>query len=90
MVTRCQTSDNPKAPPLFQEHAPACCKVVPILYEGTFYTHIAQMAIDRLTDLGSEAAPKYMNPEGIVVYHRAAGVGFKMTIKDDDKPKGQA
>jgi len=82
--------DNPKAPPVFQEHAPACCKVVPVLYEGAFYTHIAQMAIDRLTDLGSEAAPKYMNPEGIVVYHKAARVGFKATIKDDDKPKGQA
>lgn len=82
--------DNPKAEPKFTEHAPACCKVVPVLYKGVFYTHIAQIAIDRLTDLGSEAAPEYMNPEGIVVYHQAARVGFKMTIKDDDKPKGQA
>jgi hypothetical protein len=84
------SSDNPKAPPLYQEHAPACCKVVPVLYEGLFTTFDAECELDHLRATGSVAAPKYMHPEGIVVYHQAARVGFKMTIKDDDKPKGQA
>jgi len=84
------SSDNPKAPPVFQEHAPACCKVVPVLYDGLFSTFIAECELEILGAKGSVAAPKYMNPEGIVVYHKAAATGFKMTIKDDDKPKGQA
>jgi len=82
--------DNPKAEPKFTEHAPACCTVVPVLYEGMFSTFVAECELDHLRVKGSVAAPKYMNPEGIVVYHQAARVGFKMTIKDDDKPKGQA
>jgi H+/gluconate symporter-like permease len=28
-----------------------------------------------------------MNPEGIVVWHTAANVGFKQTLKDDGMPK---
>jgi hypothetical protein len=84
------SSDNPKAPPLYQERAPACCKVVPVLYEGLFTTFDAECELDHLRAMGSVAAPKYMNPEGIVVYHKAARVGFNITIKDDEKPKGQA
>jgi len=84
------SSDNPKAPPVFQEHAPACCKVVPVLYDGLFSTLAARSELNRLACLGSVASLEYMNPEGIVVYHKAARVGFKMTIKNDDKPKGQA
>jgi len=81
--------DNPKAEPKFTEHAPVCCKVVPVLYDGLFSTLAARSELNRLADLGSVAAPEYMNPEGIVVYHKAAATGFKMTIKDDDKPKGK-
>jgi hypothetical protein len=81
--------DNPKAKPKFTEHAPACCKVVPILYEGIFSTLAAKAELEELKILGSKAAPEYMNPEGIVVYHKAAGVGFKVTIEDDDKPKSK-
>ena len=81
--------DNPKAEPKFTEHAPACCKVVPVLYNGIFNTGIANDTIDDLKLGGSIAAIGYNNPEGIVVYHKAAAAGFKMTIKDDDKPKGK-
>ena len=81
--------DNPKAEPKYTQHAPACCKVVPILYKGIFSTVTAKLELEELKILGSKAAPEYMNPEGIVVYHKAAGIGFKMTIKDDDKPKGK-
>ena len=81
--------DNPKAEPKFKERAPACCKVVPILYEGIFSTLTAKAELEELKVLGSKAAPEYMNPEGIVVYHKAAAVGFKMTLDNDDKPKGK-
>jgi hypothetical protein len=37
---------------------------------------------------GSAAAPGFMEPEGIVVWHEAAGTLFKKTILDDDAPKG--
>jgi len=33
--------------------------------------------------------PGFMNPEGIIVFHTAAGQMFKVTCKDDEKPKGQ-
>jgi hypothetical protein len=35
------------------------------------------------------AAPGFMNPEGVVIYHTAGDLYFKKTIKNDDKPKGQ-
>jgi hypothetical protein len=31
-----------------------------------------------------------MDPEGVIVWHTAAQVGFKKTIKNDDKPKSKA
>jgi hypothetical protein len=33
------------------------------------------------------AAPGFMNPEGIVLFHTAGNVGFKKTLKDDEMPK---
>ena len=81
---------NPKAPPKFTENAPACCKVVPIIYEGIFDTDCIKTELAALERFGSLAAKGFMNPEGIIVYHKAAGVGFKMTLDNDDQPKGQA
>jgi hypothetical protein len=40
--------------------------------------------------LPNDIAPGFMDPEGIVVFHAAAGVCFKKTIKDDARPKGQS
>lgn len=67
---------------------PSCCHVVPTLYIGAFDTAMIQGAVTLLGASGSKAAPGFMDPEGIVVYHTAAGVGFKKTIKNDEKPKG--
>jgi hypothetical protein len=39
---------------------------------------------------GSVAAPGFMDPEGICIYHEASGQLFKATLKNDDKPKGAA
>ncbi len=63
--------------------------VVPVLYEGPFDTHIVKDWVLGLAAFGSQAAPGFLNPEGVVVYHEAARHGFKVTIKDDEKPKGQ-
>jgi hypothetical protein len=81
-------NDNPTVPQKFTEHAPACCKVVPILYEGIFDTAFVNSTLTVLGSSGSKAAAGFMNPEGIIVYHKAAGVGFKMTLDNDDQAKG--
>ena len=67
---------------------PACCHVVPTLYKGEFTTAAVENCIKNLRELGSVAAPGFMNPEGVVVFHLAAGIGFKKTIEKDEVPKG--
>lgn len=67
---------------------PACCSVVPVLYQGVFTTHAVESALFQLAAHGSFAARGFMQPEGVVVYHIAAGVGFKKTLEKDDQPKG--
>ena len=67
---------------------PRCCRVVPILYQGIFSTQICEEMLAYLTQMGSVAAPGFGNPEGIVVYHTAARARFKVTLRDDTKPKG--
>lgn len=79
---------NPNAEPKFTEHAPACCKVVPVLYTGPFCTKRIDFELADLKKYGSAAATGFMDPEGVVVYHIAGNVGFKKTIKNDNQPKG--
>lgn len=45
-------------------------------------------ALQELKWHGSKAAPDFMNPEGIVIFHTAANVMFKVTLEGDEKPKG--
>jgi hypothetical protein len=73
-----------------QEHPPACCSVVPVLYRGLFGPKHDENYIAKLKAEGSVAAPGFMKPEGIVVYHVAAGVSFKKTIEKDEQPKSKA
>jgi hypothetical protein len=80
---------NPKEKPKFTECAPVCCKVVPILYRGPFDTERVNFELDALHDFGSKAAPNFMNPEGVVVYHIAGNVGFKKILDNDAQPKGK-
>jgi hypothetical protein len=61
---------------------------VPILYQGPFLTREVEDQIFRLRTFGSVCSPGFMDPEGVVVYHEAAGQYFKVTVKDDEKPKG--
>ena len=69
---------------------PSCCHVVPLLYRGDFDTAHVNGQIGVLAMAGSVAAPGFMKPEGIVVYHVAGNIGFKKTIEKDDVPKGVA
>ena len=64
--------------------------VVPTLYRGPF----SQLEIEtRLTHLrlhGSEAAPGFMRPEGVVIWHEAARQSFKVSLDNDSAPKSLA
>jgi len=66
---------------------PACCGVVPLLYVGMFDTETVQIWLDWLGRNGSVAAPGFMKPEGVVIYHTAGNLYFKKTIEGDDQPK---
>lgn len=68
----------------------SCCRVVPLLYRGPFTTEAIEHTLADLKRCGSEAAPGYMNPEGIVVFHTASGTLFKKTIEGDEQPKSLA
>jgi hypothetical protein len=72
-----------------QEFAPICCHVVPLLERGLFTPKSDERCLELLRHHGSYAAPGFMKPEGIVVFHVAAGVGFKKTLEKDDVPKSQ-
>lgn len=71
----------------YQHQLPVCCSLVPVLEEGPFETSLVQRVVDELKENGSEAAPGYMNPEGVVIYHSASGSYFKKTIDGDHAPK---
>ena len=68
---------------------PACCGVVPVLYEGAFSDREIQQTLAVLMDGGSKIMPGYMNPEGIVIYHTASNQYYKVTLENDELPKGQ-
>lgn len=71
----------------YQEQAPPCCHLVPVMYRGIFTTQACENALGELRLFGSKASPGFMNPEGIICYHVAGNVGFKKTIERDDVPK---
>lgn len=68
---------------------PACCHVVPELARGPLAESVAT-ALQRLRETGSVAAPGFMKPEGIVIFHTAASQLFKVTLENDEVPKGMA
>jgi len=68
---------------------PECVSVVPIIYEGLFSEEAIACALEELKVNGSFAAPLFMDPEGIIVFHKASRQLFKKTIFNDGKPKGR-
>ena len=72
------------------DERPGCCDVVPVLYRGQFHTAAADEALEQLRVNGSRAAPGFMKPEGIVLFHIAGNFGFKRTLEKDEIPKSLA
>lgn len=70
------------------ETRPECCDVVPVLYQGIYTPGCVHQALKALRDGGSVAAPGFMKPEGIVMWHDAARQSFKVTLEKDEAPKG--
>lgn len=62
-------------------------RVVPVVARHTFDTGAVENALDTLRLGGSLAAPGFGFPEGVVVFHPAAGVLFKATLDADEQPK---
>jgi hypothetical protein len=71
----------------WENDCPECCFVVPVLWRGNFDDFNALSVMEALKFSGSMAAPGFMNPEGIVIYHEKAGIGFKKTFANDDTGK---
>ncbi len=69
---------------------PACCGIVPVLYDGIFTPACVTVALQGLVDNGSAASPGFMKPEGVIVYHHAADQFFKKTIDKDEEWKGKS
>lgn len=66
---------------------PSCCHVVPLLGIHDFDTIYIDGILEKLKIEGSKGAPGFMDPEGIVIYQKAANMLFKKTIHKDQEPK---
>lgn len=69
---------------------PACCHVVPVLWRGPMDTTCIMRVASRLWLGGSAAAPGFMKPEGIVIFHEQADMLFKYTLEKNDGHKSAA
>jgi hypothetical protein len=66
---------------------PACCHVAPVLASGLFSAFDWNDLLEGLKINGSLAAPGFMKPEGIVIWHEHARTYFKKTIEKDQEGK---
>lgn len=67
---------------------PECCSVVPVLAQGQITEVDVRGVLQKLKEGGSVAAPGFMNPEGVVVYHSMSRTLYKMTLDKNDEHKG--
>ncbi len=69
---------------------PACCHVVPVICRPIAMEYLdVGLIMSDLKDDGSLAAPGFMKPEGIVIFHAQGNVAFKKTFDKDDAGKGR-
>lgn len=68
---------------------PKILQVVPELYRGPFTDAAVDATIAELRLTGSKLVPGFMQPEGIVVFHKASNSLFKRTLEKDEEPKGK-
>ena len=73
----------------WKDDRPACCGVVPTLYQGNLDDMNISGILFDLEVKGSIAAPGFMKPEGVVIFHTASGALFKKTVDKDHEPKGK-
>jgi hypothetical protein len=81
---------QPTSPHSFAQYRPACCHVVPLLYRGPFTHEALDDMLELLRQTGSVAAPGFMRPEGVIIFHTVSNSLFKVTLEHDDKPKREA
>jgi len=63
---------------------------VPLLAKGSKPSSSGiKLSLDILRETGSQAAPGYMKPEGVVIYHTASGQNFKVTYENDEGGKNE-
>lgn len=69
---------------------PLCVGLVPVLWEGRFDDLVPEMnaSLTRLEVSGSKAAPGFMKPEGVVIFHVQGNTLFKKTLEKDSEGKG--
>lgn len=69
---------------------PECCEVVHTFMLNEYVDNpqgAAQGVMAMLKKMGSQHVPGFMNPEGIVMFHRKSGTAFKKTFDYDEKGK---
>jgi hypothetical protein len=71
------------------ELRPDRLEVVPTLYRGEFSTDTIEDKMDDLKVFGSKAAPGFMDPEGVIIWHPASGAKFKSTFDAFDREGGK-
>lgn len=79
-------SNNPKITKT-QDVLPPCVGLVPVLWRGMFDALDTNVILTNLCQFGSKAAPGFMKPEGIVIFHTAGNICFKKTVENDALPK---
>ncbi len=62
---------------------PTCCHVVPELWRGEMDMLSVEAIMMTLAECGSAAAPGFMRPEGIIIYHAHGNLAFKKTFEKD-------
>lgn len=72
----------------WKDGCPPLCHLVPQMYAGDWKQEAIEECLERLRKEGSLAAPGFMKPEGVVIYHSASQGLYKVTLDNDSQPKG--
>jgi len=67
---------------------PDCCHVVPVMGVAPLTAFNQEYFLRTLFLNGSQAAPGFARPEGIVIYHTQGHILFKATLDDDGGKHG--
>jgi hypothetical protein len=70
-----------------KQEKPACCDVVPLL--GYYMPSQIEPVLEELRNGGSKAAPGYMRPEGLIIWHSQSKMYYKVLLENDEVPKSK-